>query len=147
MATTATTTPNEPVTYTLLVIFTVDPRTGERLQDQQTIRDEAHGWLASLDATVHGVNIRKATSPAGRFGARHVFVFSRCNHSLSRPEAVDTSGSVPATIGRGVKSRTFVSILVRTRRRAEARTRRDIHRPLRFAPATDGWHASEMPRR
>jgi hypothetical protein len=30
------------------------------LQDQQAIRDEAHGWLASLDATVHGVNIRKA---------------------------------------------------------------------------------------
>ncbi len=60
MATTATTTPNQPVTYTLLVIFTVDPRSGERLQDQQAIRDEAHGWLASLDATVHGVNIRKA---------------------------------------------------------------------------------------
>jgi hypothetical protein len=60
MATTATTTPNQPVTYTLLVIFTVDPRSAERLQDQQVIRDEAHGWLASLDATVHGVNIRKA---------------------------------------------------------------------------------------
>jgi hypothetical protein len=30
MATTATTTTNQPVTYTLLVIFTVDPRTGER---------------------------------------------------------------------------------------------------------------------
>ena len=60
MATTATTTTNQSVTYTLLVIFTVDPRTGERLQDQQATRDEAHGWLASLDATVHGVNIRKA---------------------------------------------------------------------------------------
>jgi hypothetical protein len=57
---TATTTPNQPVTYTLLVIFTVDPCTGERLQDQQAIRDEAESWLASLDATVHGVNIRKA---------------------------------------------------------------------------------------
>ena len=60
MATTAMTTPNQPVTYSLLVIFTVDPGTHERLQDQQAIRDEAHGWLASLDATVHGVNIRKA---------------------------------------------------------------------------------------
>jgi len=60
MAMTATTTPNEPVTYALLVIFTVDPSTGERLQDQQTIRDEAESWLTSLDATVHGVNIRKA---------------------------------------------------------------------------------------
>jgi hypothetical protein len=60
MAMTATTTPKQPVTYTLLVIFTVDPSTGERLHDQQAIRDEAHGWLASLDATVHGVNIRKA---------------------------------------------------------------------------------------
>ena len=60
MALTATTTPNQPVTYTLLVIFTVDPRTGEHLQDEQSIRDEAASWLESLDATVHGVNIRKA---------------------------------------------------------------------------------------
>ena len=60
MALTATTTPNQPVTYTLLVIFTVDPRTGEHLQDEQSIRDEAESWLESLDATVHGVNIRKA---------------------------------------------------------------------------------------
>ena len=60
MSTTATTTPNEPVTYTLLVIFTVDPRTHEHLQDQQAIRNETRGWLANLDATVHGVNIRKA---------------------------------------------------------------------------------------
>ena len=60
MAMTATTTQNPPVTYTLLVIFTVDPDTDEHLQDQQAIRDEAESWLASLDATVHGVNIRKA---------------------------------------------------------------------------------------
>ena len=60
MATTATTTSNQPVTYSLLVIFTVDPSTSEHLQDQQSIRDEAESWLASLDATVHGVNIRKA---------------------------------------------------------------------------------------
>ena len=60
MATTATTTPKQPVTYSLLVIFTVDPSTGEHLQDQQSIRDEAARWLASLDATVPGVNIRKA---------------------------------------------------------------------------------------
>jgi hypothetical protein len=60
MATTATTTPNQPVTYSLLVIFTVDPSTDEHLQDQQSIRDEAESWLTSLDATVHGVNIRKA---------------------------------------------------------------------------------------
>ena len=60
MATTATATQNQPVTYTLLVVFTVDPCAGEHLQDQQAIRDEAARWLASLDATVHGVNIRKA---------------------------------------------------------------------------------------
>jgi hypothetical protein len=60
MATTVTTTAAEPITYTLLVMFTVDPSSGERLQDQQAIRDEAHGWLTSLDATVRGVNIRKA---------------------------------------------------------------------------------------
>jgi len=40
--------------------LTVDPSTDEHLQDQQPIRDEAESWLASLDATVHGVNIRKA---------------------------------------------------------------------------------------
>ena len=51
---------NQPVTYSLLVIFTVDPSTAENLQDQQSIRDEAESWLSSLDATVHGVNIRKA---------------------------------------------------------------------------------------
>lgn len=60
MATTPTPTPNSRVTYALLVIFTVDPRTDERLQDQQAIRDQAANWIASLDATVHGVSIRKA---------------------------------------------------------------------------------------
>ena len=60
MATTATITPNQSVTYTLLVIFTVAPGSDEHLQDQQSIRDEAESWLASLEATVHGVNIRKA---------------------------------------------------------------------------------------
>ena len=37
----------------------MDPLTHEHLQDQQTIRDNAQRWLASLDARVHGVNIRK----------------------------------------------------------------------------------------
>ena len=60
MATTATTTPNQPVTDSLLVIFTVNPSTDEHLQDEQSIRDEAESWLASLDATVRGVSIRKA---------------------------------------------------------------------------------------
>ena len=60
MAMTATITPNQPVTYTLLVIFTVNPCSDEHLQDQQAIRDETESWLASLDATVHGVNIRQA---------------------------------------------------------------------------------------
>ena len=60
MAMTATTTPNPPVTYTLLVIFTMDPGSDAHLQDQQSIRDETESWLASLDATVHGVNLRKA---------------------------------------------------------------------------------------
>jgi hypothetical protein len=38
----------------------VDPDSDAHLQDQQSIRDETESWLASLDATVHGVNIRKA---------------------------------------------------------------------------------------
>ena len=60
MTMTATTIPSQPVTYTLLVIFTMDPCTDEHLQNQQAMSDEAESWLASLDATIHGVNIRKA---------------------------------------------------------------------------------------
>ena len=60
MATKATLTQNKPVTYALLVIFTVAPSTDEHLQHQQAIRDEAESWLTSLNATVHGVNVRKA---------------------------------------------------------------------------------------
>ena len=60
MATTATITPNQTVTYTLLVIFTVNPNSDEHLQDTQAIRDEAESWITSLDATVHGVSVRKA---------------------------------------------------------------------------------------
>ncbi len=62
MATTQTTTANQnqAITYTLLVVFTVDPHSDEHLQDQQGIRDEAASWLESLDATVHGVSVRKA---------------------------------------------------------------------------------------
>jgi hypothetical protein len=60
MATTATSIPNPPITYALLVIFTVDPRTHAHLHDQQLIREQAQSWLTSLDATVHGVNVRKA---------------------------------------------------------------------------------------
>lgn len=60
MAATPTTTANPPVTYALLIVFTVDPRTDEHLQDQQAIRDQASRWIASLDATVHGVSVRKA---------------------------------------------------------------------------------------
>ena len=60
MATTATHISNQPVTYALLVIFTVAPDSDEHLQDQQAIRDEAESWLTSLDAKVHGVNVRKA---------------------------------------------------------------------------------------
>ena len=60
--TTQTTTPiqNQPITYTLLVVFTVDQHSDEQLHDQQGIRDEAASWLESLDATVHGVSVRKA---------------------------------------------------------------------------------------
>jgi hypothetical protein len=47
---TATTIPNQPVTYALLVIFTVNHSSGERLKDQQDIRDEAEHWLVSLQA-------------------------------------------------------------------------------------------------
>jgi hypothetical protein len=51
---------NATTTYTMLVIFTVHPDSDHNLHDQQAIRDEAQSWLESLDATVHGVNIRKA---------------------------------------------------------------------------------------
>jgi hypothetical protein len=62
MATTATITANEnqTITYTLLVIFTVDQNADEHLQDQQAIRDEAASWLEGLNANVRGVSVRKA---------------------------------------------------------------------------------------
>ena len=60
MATTATTAKNPTITYAMLVIFTVDARSDEHLKDTQAIRDEAASWITSLDATVHGVSVRKA---------------------------------------------------------------------------------------
>lgn len=62
MATTQTTTARseEATTYLMLVVFTLDARIEEHLRDQQVLRDEATSWLQSLDATVHGVSVRKA---------------------------------------------------------------------------------------
>lgn len=60
MAATLDTTDNATTTYTMLVIFSVHPDSDDSLRDQQAISDEAQSWLESLDATVHGVNIRKA---------------------------------------------------------------------------------------
>jgi hypothetical protein len=62
MATTTATTANEnkTTTYTMLVIFTVDPNSDENLQDQQAIRQEAQSWIESLGASVEGVSVRKA---------------------------------------------------------------------------------------
>lgn len=59
MATTATTTQNKTITYAMLVVFTVDARSDEHLQDVQAIRDEAKSWITGLDATVQGVCVRK----------------------------------------------------------------------------------------
>ena len=64
MAATLNTTDNATTTYTMLVIFTVHPDSDDNLHDQQAIRGEAQSWLESLDATVHGVNIRKAEAAA-----------------------------------------------------------------------------------
>lgn len=60
MATTANNTENNTVTYAMLVIFTVDARSDEHLQDVQAIRDEATSWITGLDAEVRGVSVRKA---------------------------------------------------------------------------------------
>jgi hypothetical protein len=62
MATTLQTIRNQDqtITYALLVVFTVDARSDEHLQDQQAIRDEATSWIESLDATVQGVCVRAA---------------------------------------------------------------------------------------
>ncbi len=60
MATTSTTTENKPVTYAMLVVFTVDASSDEHLRDADAIRDEAESWIAGLDATVKGVCVRKA---------------------------------------------------------------------------------------
>jgi hypothetical protein len=42
------------------VVFTVTRESDEHLQDTACIRDEAASWLASLNATVHGVSVRPA---------------------------------------------------------------------------------------
>ncbi|MGE3336004.1 MAG: hypothetical protein AB7I36_20380 [Rhodospirillaceae bacterium] len=60
MAATLNTTETRTVTYAMLVIFTVPTGAAAQMQDTQVMRDEAQSWLESLDATVHGVNIRKA---------------------------------------------------------------------------------------
>jgi hypothetical protein len=59
MATTLQNAETKTTTYTMLVIFTVHPESDQNLYDQQAIRAEAQSWLESLDATVHGVSIRK----------------------------------------------------------------------------------------
>jgi hypothetical protein len=58
--TTQATTETRPITYTLLVVFTVDEHSGESLRDTASIRDEAASWLDSLNATVRGVSVRPA---------------------------------------------------------------------------------------
>ena len=46
-------------TYTAEVTFTVYPHTDEHLRNEQAIRDEVESWLASLDATVDKVTVRR----------------------------------------------------------------------------------------
>jgi hypothetical protein len=60
MASIIQTAENSKTTYTLLVVFTVTRESDEHLQDTACIRDEAASWLASLNATVHGVSVRPA---------------------------------------------------------------------------------------
>lgn len=64
MATTTNRSENQPITYAMLVIFTVHPDSDNQLHDQKSIRDEAQSWLESLDATVQGVCIRKTEAAA-----------------------------------------------------------------------------------
>jgi hypothetical protein len=54
------TNPDRTTTYAMLVIFTVDANSHENLHDQKRMRDEAQSWLESLNASVKGVNVRKA---------------------------------------------------------------------------------------
>jgi hypothetical protein len=49
MASTHNLTGGQPITYAMLVIFTVHPENDEQLHDQQAIRDEAQSWLKGLD--------------------------------------------------------------------------------------------------
>ncbi len=46
-------------TYKVEVTLTVYPHTDGHLQDEQAIRDEVESWLASLDATVDKVTVRR----------------------------------------------------------------------------------------
>ena len=47
-------------TYTVTITFSVGSAPDEHLQNEQSIRDEVQSWLASLDATVHAVEVRPA---------------------------------------------------------------------------------------
>ena len=51
MATTATTTPNQPVTYTLLVIFTVDPESRYVHKSASSYRDGYYAHVSVESAT------------------------------------------------------------------------------------------------
>ena len=52
--------PNESgKAYTVEVTLTVYPHTDEHLQNEQAIRDEVESWLASLDARVDKVTVRR----------------------------------------------------------------------------------------
>ncbi len=46
-------------TYTVEVTLTVYPHTDGHLQNEQAIRDEVESWLASLDATVDEITVRR----------------------------------------------------------------------------------------
>ena len=48
--------------YTVELTLTVYPHTDEHLQNELAIRNEVESWLASLDATINRLTVRRASS-------------------------------------------------------------------------------------
>ncbi len=49
----------EEGTYTIVVSLTVHAGTDSHLQTERAIHDEVRSWLEGLNATVHGVTVRR----------------------------------------------------------------------------------------
>ena len=96
MATTATTTPSQPVTYALLIIFTVDARTHDHLQDH---RPSATTPKAGSRASTPRFTASTFAKPANRRQPERSKALRRSLDSTSaRARVLPTRSRVPASV-------------------------------------------------